>query len=208
VFQLHPSLELRERFVHRPFQGAQPHAATFLFVGLDANYSPSVEDSPCFRSILEYHADGVAFWQRHGVHHPFLLPNYRGDGRRYHLNFSRIGFTGEHASLISFVELLHAPTVGRSKLTSHDLDVAHLQSLSAAILRGNAKHIFVSSGVARMMRETRLFSWLPRQPMTSGTLPIKCRENGRTVYMHLHFSNYGKFQAQLNAEAKAIRTLL
>lgn len=66
--------------------------ATFLFVGLDANYSPDLEASPSFQSVLEYHEDGVAFWRRYGVHHPFLLPEYRGDGRRYHRTFAKIGF--------------------------------------------------------------------------------------------------------------------
>ena len=33
-------------------------------------------------------------------------------------------------------------------------------------------------------------------------------EGGKTVYYHLHFSNYGKFAQQMAVEAKAIRALL
>jgi hypothetical protein len=88
----HPSFELNRRFRLRPYQGVEPSLATFLFVGLDANYSPDLEASPSFQSVLEYHEDGVAFWRRYGVHHPFLLPEYRGDGRRYHRTFAKIGF--------------------------------------------------------------------------------------------------------------------
>src|SRR4051812_18140893 len=104
MYQPHPSLELNLRFRHRPFQGAAPSAATFLFIGLDANYDENLERSPSFQTVLEYHRDGVAFWRRHGVHHPFLLPDYRGDGWRYHRTFARIGFSPQHAELVSFAE--------------------------------------------------------------------------------------------------------
>ena len=204
----HPSQELQALFARKPYQGADPSTATFLFVGLDANYDPSVESTPSFSSIAEYHEDGVAFWRSYGVHHPFLLPSYRGDGRRYHLNFSRIGFAPSHAHLVSFVELLHVPTVGRSQLAAGDLSFSHLRQLNSLIRTGNAQHIFVSAGVTLLMRESGAFPWLPKKPLTSGTLPVLHREGGRTVYSHLHFSNYGKFQQQLEAEARAIHFLL
>ncbi len=208
MYQPHPSSELNVLFRHRPYQGVAPAAATFLFIGLDANYDPRLEHSPSFGSVLEYHQDGVAFWRRHGVHHPFLLPNYRGDGRRYHRTFSRIGFTPEHADLVSFIELLHVPTVGRSALAPQDLDLSHLRMVNTAILHGNAKHIFVSTVVARLMRSSRAFPWLPKEPSGPGPLRLFYSEPSRSVYLHLHFSNYGKFQQQLEAEAHAIAGLL
>lgn len=208
MYQPHLSSELNVLFRHHPYQGVEPEAATFLFIGLDANYDPDIERSPSFRSVLEYHQDGVAFWRRHGVHHPFLLPEYRGDGCRYHRTFARIGFTPEHANFVSFTELLHLPTVGRNKLASQDLDPSHLQRINAAILHGKAKHIFVSAGVARLMQSSKVFPWLPKEPSGSGPLRIFYSEPSRTVYSHLHFSNYGKFQLQLEAEAHAIATLL
>lgn len=97
MYRQHSSAELNRLFQARPFQGADPENAEFVFVGLDANYDEDLDGTSAFASILEYHRDGAAFWRRHGVHHPFLLPTYRGDGRRYHANFARIGFTPEHA---------------------------------------------------------------------------------------------------------------
>lgn len=208
MYQPHPSSELNAHFRHRPYQGVEPSTTTFLFVGLDANYEADLERLPSFQRVLEYHQDGVAFWRQHGVHHPFLLPQYRGDGRRYHRTFARIGFTPAHASLVSFAELLHVPTVGRSKLTPQDLDPSHLDWLNSAILRGTAEHIFVSAGVARLMLASKAFPWLPKKTAASGPLGIIYREPSRTVYSHLHFSNYGKFQQQLEEEARAIAALL
>lgn len=213
MYQPHPNAELNAQFRRRPYQGVEPSAATFLFIGLDANYDPGLERSPSFRSVLEYHQDGMAFWQRYGVHHPFLLPEYRGDGRRYHRTFARIGFTPEHAGLVSFVELLHVPTVGRSKLAPQDLDPAHLERISGAVLGGKAKHIFVSAGVVRLMRASKAFHWLPKQvtgdaAAGQGPLRVLYRDASRSVYWHLHFSNYGKFQQQLDEETRAVAALL
>src|SRR5262245_44968198 len=122
MYLAHPSERLNRAFAARPFQGAEPEKAAFLFVGLDANYSANVEASPIFATLLEYLEDGVAFWRKSGVHHPFLLEEYRGDGRKYHKTFADIGFTPANAADVSFVELLHVPTVGRSKLVADDLN--------------------------------------------------------------------------------------
>jgi hypothetical protein len=208
MYRPHPSAELNAKFAARPYQGVEPSAATFLFVGLDANYSLDLEQSPSFRRVLEYHEDGAAFWKRYGVHHPFLLPEYRGDGRRYHRTFTRIGLKPQHAALVSFAELLHVPTVGRSELAAEDLDPSHLAKLNEAILHGNAKHIFVSAGVRRLMQAGGAFPWLPKKLPASGRLGVLYSEPSRTVYSHLHFSNYGKFQQQLEAERRAIAALL
>ncbi len=202
AYQAHPSVRLRELFTEKPYQGVAPVQATFLFVGLDANYDPLIERSPVFPKVLAYHADGVEFWQAHGVHHPFLLPEYSGDGRFYHRSFARIGFSAQQAGLVSFVELLHVPTAGRNKLEVEDLSEAHLKALSAAILEGQPLHIFLPAGVSRLMRSSKAFSWLPEAPVTrQGPLDVLFRGNGKTVYSHLHFSVYGKFQKQKIAEA-------
>lgn len=208
MYQSHPSKALTARFRHRPYQGVDPATATFLFIGLDANYHPALEQSSSFGSVLEYHEDGVAFWRRHGVHHPFLLPDYRGDGRRYHRAFARIGFNSKHAELVSFVELLHVPSIGRNQLEPKDLDPSHLLRINATILEGSAKHVFVSPGVARLMRSSKVFPWLPKEATGLDPLRVLYRESSRTVYSHLHFSNYGKFQQQLDREASAIAALL
>jgi hypothetical protein len=143
-----------------------------------------------------------------GVHHPFLLPHYHGDGRRYHLNFSRIGFSCEYAEQVSFIELLHVPTTGRSKLTPADLDHGHLQYLDKIIREDDAKHIFVSAGVLKLLQTTAQFRWLKQVRRTPSVLPVIYQSAGKTIYLHLHFSNYGKFQEQMNQEALAIKRLL
>lgn len=209
MYTLHPSSELVELFRSAPFQGVPPEAASFLFVGLDANYVPQIADLPVFKEVLAYHADGVKFWQQNKVHHPFLLPGYVGDGRFYHRSFAEIGFSPEHAELVSFMELLHVPTVGRSQLSADDLLLSHLERLNAAILEGSARHIFIPSGVARLMRSVGVFGWLPSRPVARlGPLGVLRQDGDRTVYSHLHFSVYGKFQEQKVAEAKEIRRLL
>lgn len=209
MYIVHPSNALVDLFARSPYQGVAPGRATFLFVGLDANYDAQIAAKPIFEKILKYHADGVAFWREHNVHHPFLLPDYSGDGRLYHRSFAKIGFTPEHASLVSFIELLHVPTVGRSVLAPEDLLISHLERINAAILDGNARNIFISAGVARLMQAARIFKWLPSRPIERiGPLGVLWRKGEKTVYSHLHFSVYGKFQEQKDCEAMAIRGLL
>jgi hypothetical protein len=209
MYDPHPSIALNRAFAARPFQGAEPERATYLFVGLDANYSPLIEQNAVFGRVLDYLNDGVAFWQLHGVHHPFLLPEYRGDGRKYHKTFSAIGFRPEHADQVSFIEMLHLPTVGRSNLTIDDLDKDYLARLRDAIERGDARHIFVPEGVARLMRESSMFEWMPKVPSdTGGPLKIWRKTGPKTIYWHYHFSVYGKFEQKKTDQLKAIGQLL
>jgi hypothetical protein len=179
MYEAHPSRELNANFAKRPYQGVEPWSATYLFVGLDANYDPNIERNPIFPRVLQYHEDGVGFWRGYGVHHPFLLPEYTGDGRRYHKAFARIGFGPKHAALVSFVELLHVPTVGRSRLTPADLHSSHLQMLNSAILEGKPEHIFVSASVMRLMHDSKAFPWLSKKPTGTGPLPVLYSGAGR-----------------------------
>jgi len=209
MYIAHPSTELNELFAHKPYQGVPPDEAQFLFVGLDANYEEHIATRPIFGNVLEYHSDAVAFWRKHRVHHPFLLPEYSGGGRLYHKSFARLGFTPEHADQVSFIELLHVPTVGRNVLTATDFSDSHLKMLNHAILQGKATHIFLSATVARLMRESPTFGWLPRAAKENiGPLGVLHREASKTVYSHLHFSTYGKFAQQKAAQAVAIGALI
>jgi hypothetical protein len=209
MYDPHPSVALNRAFAARPFQGAEPERATYLFVGLDANYSPLIEQNAVFGRVLDYLDDGVAFWKLHGVHHPFLLPEYRGDGRKYHKTFSAIGFRPEHADQVSFIEMMHVPTVGRSNLTIDDLDKDHLARLRDAIEHGDARHIFVPEGVARLMRESSMFEWIPKLPSdTGGALKIWRKTGSKTIYWHYHFSVYGKFEQKKADQLQAIGQLL
>lgn len=209
MYSQHHSKILNKLFGNKPFQGANPDLAEFLFIGLDANYSPDIESSPIFPQLCEYHSDGVSFWKKYGVHHPFLLPEYSGDGLHYHRSFARIGFTSAHAQLVSFIELLHLPTTGRNKLTTTDLNFDHLNNINGSIINGVAKHIFISSGVVRLMKSTKLFSWLT-EARTDNTCKFKVlfKEKNKHVYQHLHFSTYGKYEQQKQLEARAIYELL
>jgi hypothetical protein len=208
MYTAHPSQTLNALFGPKPYQGADPLQSEFLFVGLDANYAADIEQSSAFKAAKQYHEDGVGFWRRHGVHHPFLLPSYTGDGRKYHRNFAHIGFMPEHAPLVSFIELLHVPTVGRNTLTVSDLKLHHLQYVNAAITSEQARHVFLSDGVARLMRKSGAFPWLGDATLSDGPLPIFYADGVRTVYKHLRFSNYGKFEARMHTEAQAIAALL
>jgi hypothetical protein len=58
------------------------------------------------------------------------------------------------------------------------------------------------------MHASKEFPWLSRAQATRGILPVLYEQAGKRVYSHLHFSNYGRFQAQLDAEAQAIASLL
>lgn len=206
MFQPHPSQRLTDLFRAKPHQGAQPQDAEFVFIGLDANYDADIERSQAFDSVLEYHADGVAFWRRHGVHHPFLLPGYSGDGQPYHQNFAKVGLKSEDAGRVSFVELLDVPTTGGSELEVKDLDLRHLDELNALILYGTRRNVFVSDKVVRLMRRSGRFRWL-RKPIPNHILPVLHEVGSTTVYQHLHFSNYGIFQKRMTMEAAAIAAL-
>jgi hypothetical protein len=206
---IHPSKILIKLFEHKPYQGVAPEAARFLFVGLDANYHVDIESKSIFSKVLEYHEDGKKFWHTHEVHHPFLLDEYRGDGKRYHQNFERIGFRTEHAHLISFVELFHLPTVGRNKLSLEDLDVTHLKRLNQAILEGEATHIFISPTVASLMRASGAFNWLSIKSIdTADVLPVLFRNSNKTVYSLLHFSSYGKYYKKLGLQIEEIKKII
>jgi hypothetical protein len=78
MYYKHPSDQLNYAFSLKPFQGANPEMAKFLFIGLDANYAKEIDRSPIYQPLLEYLDDGITFWSKYGVHHPFLLPGSGG----------------------------------------------------------------------------------------------------------------------------------
>jgi len=206
MYQPHPSQRLTDLFRAKPYQGARPQDAEFVFIGLDANYDVDLAHGRAFDSVLEYHADGVEFWRHYGVHHPFLLPGYRGAGKPYHQNFAKIKLPPEDAGRVSFVELLNVPTIGGRDLTVKDLDPKHLDELNALILGGTKRNVFLSDKVAKLMRRSGRFRWL-RKPIANQVLPVLHKVGATTVYQHLHFSNYGVFQKRMTMEAAAIAAL-
>lgn len=159
-YGIHPSLELRRLFARQsiPSQGQSIERARVVFVGLDANYLAQLLDYPeFFERILEYHQDGVAFWKRHAVHHPFLLAEYplsrdRG-GVPYHRRFSQMGLSPEFAEQVSFVELLNVPTTGRTmESVFWDLfDPGYAQRLVDLLTDGSRRLVVLSGSVHRTL---------------------------------------------------------
>ena len=208
MYYSHLSPVLQNAFIKKPYQGAKPEEAEFLFINLDANYSENIEHLPVFPQILEYHEDGIKFWKNNNIHHPFLLPSYTGSGKKFHKNFCKIGFNSNHAPLVSFIELLHVPTYERSKLVPEDLDLAHLKRLNTIIMEGSASSIFIPVEVSRLMRKSGVFPWMPPMAMTiNDELDIWWKNVRKTIYKCLHFSVYGKFEIQLNEQLHAIGKL-
>ncbi len=160
-YDVHPSSDLVRLFATKPFQGQDPSKAKILIIGNDANYSAEISGHVFFRRILEYHSDGILFWQKHEKHHPFMLAEYpfdkRRGGVRYHLNFSKMGFPSEYAEHFSFVELLNVPTIGN---TGDDkerflelLDRNHLNWLENLILSGTKKFVMVNQTLVNSIKQ-------------------------------------------------------
>jgi len=175
-YDIHPSLELCRLFsdLPIPFQGQDPTCASVIFVGLDANYAPEIFDAGDFRKrIIEYHQDGIAFWQRHGVHHPFLhseypLPGLQG-GKRYHRMFSKMELTPDFAPKISFVELLNVPTTGSTddKRFWELFSLDHAKNLDDLFNDGERRLVLLPRSVIAKMGIARkrfgVFKWLPKK---------------------------------------------
>jgi hypothetical protein len=71
-----------------------------------------------------------------------------------------------------------------------------------------SRHIFVSDGVGRLMRASRLFPWIPSKPISEeGPLKIWYKSGSKTVYWHYHFSVYGKYEAEKQRQLAAIAAL-
>tara|TARA_R100000935_G_scaffold47231_1_gene70942 strand:+ start:337 stop:1092 length:756 start_codon:yes stop_codon:yes gene_type:complete len=113
-FKKHPSKSLIELYRLKNFQGANPASAKVLFVGKDPNWAVDIDSSPIFNLVRDYLYDGVEFWKKHKVHHPFLHPKYDGEGKRYHESISKLNFKSNYADKISFVEIIGFPTTGMS----------------------------------------------------------------------------------------------
>jgi len=148
VFDRHASSQLVSAF--KGYQGQEPRVARYIFVGLDANFSPTIEDSPIFPEIVQYLSYGVGYWKETKRHHPFLSPSYKkGSGYRYHYQFAKIGLTPDYADKVSFVELLSCPTCGKTeeKRFMELLDGDYLRRLDSLVGSSeNARSIFIARG--------------------------------------------------------------
>ena len=198
LFEKHPSQSLNELYSKRNYQGANPVEAQVLFVGRDPNWAFDIETKEMFNYVSEYLTDGVTFWETYHIHHPFLLPNYKGDGKRYHKIFSKLNVESSLASKISFVELIGFPTTGMAK-TNNKSFLAYLISTENRkhlieldkLLNDFEKTIFIAWGLLEdfkyLNRETGLFRKLAE--IDKSGMNISELNQHENIYIHRHFSD-------------------
>jgi hypothetical protein len=191
----HPDEELNDRFHRKPFQGQHPEKAKVVIFGIDANYNEALTSHRFFETIKEYQQDGVLFWERYGVHHPFLLDCYpfakNTGGVQYHRNFAKLGLSTKYAKGISFVELLDIPTIGSSEdeMFWSLFNPDHATWLDSIITQKSKRVIFLSDSVIRRMRIVNkkygIFTWIP----SSDDHGLMGRIGNTEIHKIYHFSD-------------------
>jgi len=214
-YQRHQSSELNALFAAKPYQGQSPEKASVIFLGNDANYSEEISQNDFFKFIIEYHVDGVKFWKKYGVHHPFLLDSYplnkTGGGVPYHRNFKKLGYCSDDAELFSFVELLDVPTTG---VTSTNMEVFwnlinlnHLKWIESVILDKKDKLVFLPRNVYSNLLEIRkrydIFSWLPNIALKPKGLQTIYNQEKTEIIVSYSFS-----ASQIHGEIKNISSTI
>ena len=197
--------EWRAIFEAKPYQGQDPEKAKVLFIGRDANYPDDLCNHLFFKRIKEYHRNGVAFWGKYKVHHPFLCKNFpfpKGKGGRpYHKNFAKLGLDWTYAQYISFIELRELPTRGvtgsipKSAFIS-SLNLSHMQRLDRWISQSGRKLVFLPKTIMKDMLKSRkndinLFQFLnftPPVPLNASGLPVIYEDNDVLVLETCSFS--------------------
>jgi hypothetical protein len=197
TFQKHPSLLLHNLYKQKNFQGANPIDAKVLFVGKDPNWAFDIETSPIFDLVGEYLVDGVKFWKKYNIHHPFLHPIYEGDGKKYHKAISKLQFKSDFASKISFIEIISFATTGMSSTNSKKFNDyllssenrKHLVELDR-LLNDTGKLIFIFWGLIEHLKfvnkKTGLFEKLANIDK-SKMIRTDLNKIGN-IYVHKHFS--------------------
>lgn len=199
-FCVHPSKVLQHLYLHKHWQGQDPLKASIFFIGLDANWDKNLEkDNPfMFEKVVSYLKDGVKFWEEEGVHHPFLLPEYKKkDGYRFHKNFSKLYLDIGFAKAICFLELLDTPTCGissrNSSLFNSMISKDHLERVSNIILSDKRKLVFISRSVYRRIKKldskSGLFKFGLEPDSLSGEEFVNIHNQNNTfIFVCNHFS--------------------
>jgi hypothetical protein len=197
-FNIHPSLRLNELYETKNYQGANPENAKIIFVGRDPNWHCDIDKMPVFNQVEEYLKDGIGFWRKYDIHHPFLSLNYKGDGKRYHKMFSKTNIDSSLADKISFVELIGFPTTGMSKKNDKEFkkklisesNQKHLIQLDK-ILDAKDKFIFIAWGLLEdflfINKELGLFENLSN--IDKNQLDINDLNQIENIFIHKHFSD-------------------
>ncbi len=223
-YGIHPNEELRKLFKEKPYQGQDPEKAKIIFLNTDANYPEGLTaDHKFFKYIKEYHKDGVSFWKKYKVHHPFLLDEYpfRTGGLKFHGNFRCLCLDNSYAKYISFVELLDVPTYG-NRSNNNNMNIFyelinenHLKGIDDLVYSDSGKLIFASirsRDAFNLMRDIRerygVFDWLDEVENNRNNYKgikdiqeVKVKSNSiRIIY---HFS-----AAQIHAQIPHIRKII
>lgn len=198
MFDKHPSKLLNELYSKKNYQGANPVSAKVLFLGRDPNWAVDVESKEMFNLINEYLTDGVTFWETHNIHHPFLLSDYDGNGKKYHKFFAKLNLDKSFSTKISFVELIGFPTTGMAKknnklfreylLSNENRD--HLIELNKLLL-DKSKVIFIAWGLVEdfifINRKTGLFKRFAT--IDKSKMDIETVNKFENIYIQKHFSD-------------------
>ena len=196
-FQKHPSKRLNDVFLKKSYQGANPKDAKTLFIDRNTSWTSNIEEKEVFDSVVEYLEDGITFWTKNNIHHPFLLSNYKGFGKRYHQRFSKLNFDSSVANKISFVDLIGFPTTGMASsnmkcfkeyLFSEDNN-EHLIELDK-LLNNKDKVIFIAKGLIDdfklINKKTGLFESFAK--LDKEKIDVKDISQFDNVFIHQHFS--------------------
>lgn len=198
-FQRHPSKALNELYSKKNYQGANPSYAKILFVGRDPNWAADIEISEIFNSVTDYLNDGVCFWKTHNIHHPFLSPHYKGDGKRYHSIFSKLKVESTYSDKISFIELLGFPTTGMAKTYNKiflkflisDENRNHLCELDK-LLNDQSKIIFIAWGLIedfKIINNSKKELFQKFANIDKSQLNINDLNEYGNIFIHRHFSD-------------------
>ena len=160
----HPSIILQNIFMEKPYQIQSPENAKIIFLGLDPNLDKNIEnDNVLFNEFVKYFSDGIHYWNNNNVHTPMLKPIYKGDGKKYHKNFAKLGFSAKNSEDICFIELLKWFTYGKTsknnklflKMVNDNENKSHLERIRE--LTNKEKIICISTGVRKVINKIKLF---------------------------------------------------
>lgn len=194
----HPSKRLNDLYASKSYQGANPVDAKVIFVGRDPNWVADIEEREMFEHVVAYLTDGIAFWQKHNIHHPFLLESYKGDGRRHHRAFTKLELDSSVASKISFVDLIGFPTIGkatieRNSFKGHLFSEENIDNLIALdkVLNDESKIIFIVwkliDDFKLIYERTGLFKNLAN--LDKSQMDITDLNQYENIFVHRDFSN-------------------
>ena len=231
TFAVHRSKTLVSLFREKPFQGQHPGKAKVIIFGSDANFPSDIEQHQRFLLLTqEYLEDGVAFWKKYHVHHPFIINNSKKlssefsgvehyppqnkGGVPYHKTFEKLELPVDCADCISFVELLDVPTEGSTEQDEFWklFDPEHAKWLDKQISSAPPKLILLSAGVLKNIQigknsNNEIFKWVPqsveaKSPSKSKIIRL-CTildEKGYEVYKIPHFSSFIYLNKEMQKE--------